>query len=717
MVHGQYKNPNTVDGRTAMVHLFEWPWAAIANECETFLGPYGFGGVQISPPYEHRVIFSPEWDTDVKRPWYEAYQPISYKLHSRRGTREDLIDMVQRCNNVGVRIYADVVFNHMCGGDAGVNYGTAGSYADAGNYNFPGVPYTRDQFNVPKGTCPSGDGVVNNYQDANNVRNCNLVGLLDLDTSLESVQQSAADYLNDLINIGVAGFRVDTAKHMWPNHIQAVMAKLDNLNTTFFPANTRPFIALEVIDQNSGEAVTAHEYSSFARVTDFIYGSTVSEVFRDGGSNQIANMQSFGSWGVKLSDPDGLVFIDNHDNQRGHGGGGRLLTHKDPKYYKLAVAYMLSWPHGFPRVMSSYSFSLDWEGPPHDGEFNIILPTFNSDETCSGNWICEHRWRVIRHMIQWRNVAGNEPVQNWWSNGYQQAAYSRGNKAFIALNRDYSPININLYTGLPDGTYCNLARSDFNPTTGACSGETATVSGGYASVYVDNNSDDPLFIIHVEAMVGGSGTTPTTTQSGGSTTTTGAPVEGYARTVIFIHKSTVSGQDLFIRGGIDHNQRGGCTSYSDTSACALPIVHRIEGTNDKFNRWKSGDDYLDWYGPEDDQEADADGTPMVWTTNDPGYSAIVDNDGYGYSDMNKWGEHYWLVDVNMDCSKTEDGWFELKAFLKGGEGWESDRNQMGSCGGSAGGSKPYTSGNHFARCGYINKFTFNGNDCQIDNFT
>ena len=30
-----------------------------------------------------------------------------------------------------------------------------------------------------------------------------------------------------------------------------------------------------------------------------------------------------------MSDYDhAAVFIDNHDNQRGHGGGGNLLTHK-----------------------------------------------------------------------------------------------------------------------------------------------------------------------------------------------------------------------------------------------------------------------------------------------------------------------------------------------------------------------------------------------------
>ena len=34
--------------RTAFVHLFEWPWADIATECETVLGPKGYSAVQVS---------------------------------------------------------------------------------------------------------------------------------------------------------------------------------------------------------------------------------------------------------------------------------------------------------------------------------------------------------------------------------------------------------------------------------------------------------------------------------------------------------------------------------------------------------------------------------------------------------------------------------------------------------------------------------------------
>lgn len=33
--------------RSAIVHLFEWKWTDIADECERYLGPNGFAGVQV----------------------------------------------------------------------------------------------------------------------------------------------------------------------------------------------------------------------------------------------------------------------------------------------------------------------------------------------------------------------------------------------------------------------------------------------------------------------------------------------------------------------------------------------------------------------------------------------------------------------------------------------------------------------------------------------
>jgi len=45
-IHAQ-KTPDTVANRTVIVHLFEWKFSDIADECERFLAAKGYAGVQV----------------------------------------------------------------------------------------------------------------------------------------------------------------------------------------------------------------------------------------------------------------------------------------------------------------------------------------------------------------------------------------------------------------------------------------------------------------------------------------------------------------------------------------------------------------------------------------------------------------------------------------------------------------------------------------------
>lgn len=60
----------------------------------------------------------------------------------------------------------------------------------------------------------------------------------------------------------------------------------------------------------------------------------------------------------------------------------------------------------------------------------------------------------------------------------------------------------------------------------------------------------------------GSGSQSVTSVPATPVPSVGPAPEGWARTVIMIERQTMPGQDLFIRGGIDHNHRQGIgTSY------------------------------------------------------------------------------------------------------------------------------------------------------------
>uniref|UniRef100_A0A2C9KDQ1 alpha-amylase n=1 Tax=Biomphalaria glabrata TaxID=6526 RepID=A0A2C9KDQ1_BIOGL len=136
---------------------FEWKWNDIAAECVRFLGPYGFCAVQTSPANENRIITNPY------RPWWERYQPVSYKIHTRSGSEDEFRNMVEKCNKSGVRIYVDVVFNHMTGA-GGQGFGTNGTFYDGDNLHFPGVPYGPTDFNDGS-LCHSCDMNIHNYDN------------------------------------------------------------------------------------------------------------------------------------------------------------------------------------------------------------------------------------------------------------------------------------------------------------------------------------------------------------------------------------------------------------------------------------------------------------------------------------------------------------------------------------------------------------------------
>ena len=70
--------------------------------------------------------------------WWTRYQPVSYNLTSRSGTREEFASMVSRCNSVGVNVIVDMVINHMSS-HGGIGEGTAGTIYNGPNQvlNFP----------------------------------------------------------------------------------------------------------------------------------------------------------------------------------------------------------------------------------------------------------------------------------------------------------------------------------------------------------------------------------------------------------------------------------------------------------------------------------------------------------------------------------------------------------------------------------------------------
>lgn len=408
--------------KNVFVHLFEWKWPDIARECEEFLGPVGYSAVQVSPPQEHAQ--GPEWWT--------RYQTVSYQLESRGGTREEFVDMIERCAAVGVDIYVDAIINHMTGVYAGI--GTAGS--EFAEYEYPPL-YGFDDFNHC-GRNENDD--IRDYNDVWEVHNCELVNLADLKTDKPSVQAMLAGYLNDLLGIGVAGFRLDAAKHMPPEDIASILSMLDD----------RPFVFQEVIAEIVGP-LDREAYTRIAHVTEFQYQPPLHAAF---GEAKVDDLESLGLRTGNIPSDLAIVFVDNHDTQR--HGDGHAFNYKAGERYVLANVFMLAWPYGYPKVMSSFAFDDTSAGPPG------IEPVPPGAESCNRGWVCEHRMPAIANMVAFRKATAGEPVTNWLRHGEAGISFGRGGQGHVVINVGDQAIDVAVRTDLPSGQYCDIVTAGTN---------------------------------------------------------------------------------------------------------------------------------------------------------------------------------------------------------------------------------------------------------------
>ncbi len=434
--------------RNVFVHLFEWSWPSIARECEEFLAPAGYTAVQVSPPQEH--VTGPQWWT--------RYQPVSYKLESRSGTREQFVDMVERCAAVGVDIYVDAVINHMTGVThhmTGLRSGTGVAGTEYGEYEYPPL-YDYDDFNH----CGRhDDDDIADFNDMWEVQNCELVDLADLKTGDPSVQAKIAVFLNDMLGVGVAGFRIDAAKHMPPDDISAILELLDS----------EAYVFQEVIAEIDGP-VDREAYLNVAHVTEFQYPPPLQRAFLD---VDLQGLESLGSEIGLLPSDGAVVFVDNHDTQR--HGGDHAFNYTLGDRYVLANVFMLAWPYAYPKVMSGFAFTERDQGPPE------VEPVADGD--CRDEWVCEHRIAAIANMVGFRSATAGAPVTHWQVYDDSTLSFGRGDRGHVVINLAEEPVDIEVRTDLPSGDYCDV------------------VSGGVACVdAVVQVTDGGTFRAQLEAM-------------------------------------------------------------------------------------------------------------------------------------------------------------------------------------------------------------------------
>ena len=283
----QAANFNAAD---TSVQMFRWKWNDIAKECTNWLGPQGYGAVQISPPHASANL----------GPWWDVYQPVNFtQLNSHMGTEAELQTMINTCHAAKVRVYVDVVVNHMAAG--------SGTATNGSTWNSTTLTYPNFSSNDFHSACDIQSGDYGSPGNRHNVMFCRLSGLPDLMTDGSYVQGQVKNYLNKLVAMGVDGVRFDAAKHMQPSDLSSILGGTNRTTTS----GETLWVTQEVIPDSN---VVRSDYFPTGTLNEFQFPFAIKAMFRNENGNSISQVRSVmgtpGNWGRHL----GL-----HPHRQGNG--------------------------------------------------------------------------------------------------------------------------------------------------------------------------------------------------------------------------------------------------------------------------------------------------------------------------------------------------------------------------------------------------------------
>lgn len=448
--------PAPVARGDVVANLWMWNWASVAKECTERLGPDGYGAVQVAPPQDSLKRAA----GDPVHPWWEIYQPASYQLTSRMGDPAGFAAMTKACNDAGVDVIVDAVLNHMTGqGDT--SYGGTRFT----RYVYPGLWNEADFHHYPA-DCDQPSGEIQDYTSFDQVTRCSLLGLADLATGDSEVRLTLTSYLNSLVDAGASGFRVDAAKHIGPTDLAAILGPVKAL-----PDGAKPYLSLEVIPGGGGD-LEPPAYTPLGQVLGFQFAYDLKGAFEGGQLGQLKPDDD--TFADSASE---ATFVQNHDTER----GGQTLSFRDDPLDRLAHAFLLAYGYGRPQVYSSFAWTLPDDSPPAAADGLV------TDAQCGQAWTCLHRDQLVTAMVRFHNQVAGQPVTHWYDDGAAFAAFGRGSAGFVAVNAAGAPASHELQTGLPEGSYCDLAAGVDDD--GGCTGSPVEVAAdGKAALAVPASS-------------------------------------------------------------------------------------------------------------------------------------------------------------------------------------------------------------------------------------
>lgn len=268
-----------------ILHCFSWSYNQIKEELPG-IAEAGFGTVQTSPVQ----------NADGGA-WYWLYQPYDFACDSNAlGTRAELQALCEEADKYGIKVIVDMVANHLNGYTDKKLADRWKNCDDCWHHHDRRIDFS-DRKSVTDGA----------------------LGMRDLNSENPKVYNAVADFIKDLANMGVDGFRWDASKHI----------ALPSEGCEFWPIVTDndlfhygEMLGGPIDGNDSLSTVLMNEYIKYIRVTDSGYGDGMRNALKDG-----KIYKDSANWVNRGIAPDKLIYwAESHDTYSNGGWGSQNIS-------------------------------------------------------------------------------------------------------------------------------------------------------------------------------------------------------------------------------------------------------------------------------------------------------------------------------------------------------------------------------------------------------
>lgn len=171
--------------REIILHCFQWKLKDITTQLK-IIKDSGYTTIQISPVQPCKS----------GNEWWCDYQPLGFRIGNRHGSKEDLIELCTEAKKYNIKIICDIVLRHT----AGTNDGKLIPHEDVDKI----LKDNQYFWTNAKGT--------NDNKNRYDQIYCSF-GMPMLDYNNWDLQDIYIQFLDELVECGISGFRVDMGKH------------------------------------------------------------------------------------------------------------------------------------------------------------------------------------------------------------------------------------------------------------------------------------------------------------------------------------------------------------------------------------------------------------------------------------------------------------------------------------------------------------------------